>query len=195
MKMTVQGAKAPITLNAEVLPVIPGVHMVEITRTAGDINDFYQLYALLSKAVIPTLAQAQASATAAESPLHADTASTSAAGPALNNRQPTAAPGGGGGEGLEVAQYSPPSTPASSAVSGPQLSGEGCESPVRDWVGDQIQEQSSGGQILPSDSSVTRRLQGARPKGEAFDGAVGSVEALVSHLQEHGGLIDRSGVS
>ena len=28
LKMTVQGARAPLTLTAEVLPVIPGVHMV-----------------------------------------------------------------------------------------------------------------------------------------------------------------------
>ena len=59
--MTVQGAKAPLTLTAEVLPVIPGVHMVEMTRATGDINDFYQLYALLSKAVIPALVKAASS--------------------------------------------------------------------------------------------------------------------------------------
>lgn len=57
IKMTVQGAKAPLTLAAEVLVVVPGVYMVEMTRTSGDVSDFYQLYALLSKAVIPALAK------------------------------------------------------------------------------------------------------------------------------------------
>lgn len=55
LKISVQGAKAPLSLSAEVLPVIPGVSMVEVTRTSGDTADFYQLFALLSKALIPSL--------------------------------------------------------------------------------------------------------------------------------------------
>ena len=50
-----QGAKAPLALSAEVLPVIPGVSMVEVTRTSGDTADFYHLFALLSRALIPSL--------------------------------------------------------------------------------------------------------------------------------------------
>ncbi|KAK9794300.1 hypothetical protein WJX73_001063 [Symbiochloris irregularis] len=59
LKISVQGAKAPLSLSAEVLPVIPGVSMVEVTRTSGDTADFYQLFALLSKALIPSLTRTQ----------------------------------------------------------------------------------------------------------------------------------------
>ena len=51
IKLKLQGAKGPLTCSAEVLPVVPGVNMVEFQRVGGDHADFYQLYHLLCKAV------------------------------------------------------------------------------------------------------------------------------------------------
>ena len=193
--MTVQGAKSPLTLTAEVLPVIPGVHMVEMTRASGDINDFYQLYALLSKAVIPALAKAAASPPR-QAP--AGSATTSPQQGSESQQRPTPGKGAGTGNGKRV-QWDDSTDGGDSqrAASGgePSLSanadapvlhsagGQGSddESESRE-LGEEGSEEIGGLQSLGGDNSVTSRLAGTRSAGPMHDGLT-SLESLGGQLQ------------
>ena len=55
MRITVPGPHGSLVLGVEVLPVVAGVHMVDVQRISGDSLVFYDLYAQLVARLEPLI--------------------------------------------------------------------------------------------------------------------------------------------
>ena len=55
MRLTVPGPHGSIVLGVEVLPVVAGVHMVDVQRITGDSLDFYDIYGQLVARLEPLI--------------------------------------------------------------------------------------------------------------------------------------------
>ena len=50
-RLTVQGKRGRLSVAVEVLPIVPGISMVEVMKVTGDSVDFYTFYAGLTQQV------------------------------------------------------------------------------------------------------------------------------------------------
>lgn len=55
MRATLAGSRGPVVMTVEVMSILPGLHLVDISKVTGDSVDFYDLYARLTDLIQPLI--------------------------------------------------------------------------------------------------------------------------------------------
>lgn len=55
MRVSMAGARGQLEMTAEVMSILPGVHLVDIAKVTGDSVDFYNAYSQITDLVQPLI--------------------------------------------------------------------------------------------------------------------------------------------
>ena len=55
MRATLPGSKGPVVVSVEVMSILPGLHLVDVSKATGDSVDFYDLYARITGLIQPLI--------------------------------------------------------------------------------------------------------------------------------------------
>ena len=55
MRISMAGARGQLEMTAEVMSILPGVHLVDIAKVTGDSVDFYNAYSQITDLVQPLI--------------------------------------------------------------------------------------------------------------------------------------------
>ena len=55
MRATLAGSRGLVAMTVEVMSILPGLHLVDISKVTGDSVDFYDLYARITDLIQPLI--------------------------------------------------------------------------------------------------------------------------------------------